>query len=150
MPATVQSPADLDALIARASAPRDLHEYAIPAALRREASGITHLRMVELTVDEELIAARRSGADPIMLAWELAKESLRGLVRQRITRDGSGAEVVHADEVRLGTGDGSLDATWREMHPKLRQLAITAYGDIHNPKEADTKAFLQSGRVIAG
>jgi len=109
---------------------RPVHVFAIPESL---ANGTTSVGMVTLTAEEELLAWKRSRGENARLATELVKASL--------------AEV-NGEPVTLH--DGSVDAFWKDLHPKIRQLVLTAYADLHAAEEDDQKAFLASRRVKVG
>lgn len=108
---------------------RPEYTYDLPEALAKSI-GITSITLVELTSDEEMMAARRAAGDQVRLAWELPKESLRGVSGKRV-----------------GAADGSIDAAWNGLHPKARSLVMQAYNDLHNPAQEDVKTFLASRQV---
>lgn len=105
--------------------------YDIPEKLR--GYGISTVTLVELSAEEELMATKRARNDPIRLAYELAKESLRMV-----------------DDQRVNTGDGSSDIVWGKMHAKVRQLVLNAYGELHSPRDEESAGFLKSRRVQVG
>lgn len=113
-----------------------LNEYEIPKSLLALGNGVTHLGLCELTVDDELTATKRARGDSVRLAFELVRESFRSTGKRGT--DGKIARTL------LSSADGSMDKAWAALHPKLRQLVITAYGDLHNPREADAAGFLAS------
>jgi len=119
-----------------------LHEYAIPKSLLSLADGVTHLGLCELTVDDELTATKRARGDGVRLAFELVRESFRSTGRK-----GSDGKVART---MLSSADGSMDKAWAALHPKLRQLVVTAYNDLHSPKESDVAGFLESRVLTAG
>jgi len=125
------------------SAPRarTLYRYKIPTSLHLHGGGIVELGFVELTPDEELMAAKRAG-QPMRLAFEMAMESMR-----EVGMSGLNGVVKRS---KLSTGDGTADRVWHQMHPKLRTLAVTAYGELHNPKDSEAASFLESREVSAG
>lgn len=110
---------------------RPVHIFKIPESLA--IHGIKEVGLVELTMEEEMLATRRSRGDAVRLAYEYAKECLR-------TVDG---KVVR-------TTDGSSDKIWNAMHPKVRQLVIRAYGVLHQPQTEEDSAFLASHEVKVG
>jgi len=105
---------------------RPVISFTLPAKVASEA-GFTTVGLVELTAGEELMATKRCGNDPIRLAFELAKESLRVL-----------------DGRRVSTGDGTADQAWEKMHPRARNLIVRAFGEVHNPSMDDVVGFLAS------
>lgn len=110
---------------------RVIHTFKIPETLA--SHGVKEIGLVELTMEEELLATRRSRGDAVRLAYEYAKECLR---------------VVDGKTVR--TVDGSADKVWGALHPKVRQLVIRAYGVLHQPKMEEDSAFLESHEVRVG
>lgn len=109
---------------------RPLYVYVTPQRLHAVAKSVG---LVELTAEEELMAAKRANNNPVRLAYELAKESMRQF-----------------DGRPVSLADGSADTAWNVMGPVLRTLVITAYQEIHNPKEDDASAFLASREVQFG
>lgn len=122
----------LQDLLNDAKIDRPTHVFTVPAQLA-QAHGVTELGLVELTAEEELNATKRAHNDPIRLAYELAKESLR---------------VV--DGKVLSAADGSLDKVWNRMHAKIRTLVMTAYSQLHQPGEQATAGFLASRQIKVG
>lgn len=110
---------------------RAVHIFKIPESLAQH--GVSEIGLVEMTMEEELLATRRSRGDAVRLAYEYAKECLR---------------VVDGKVIR--TSDGSADRAWASLHPKVRQLVIRAYGVMHQPKAEEDSAFLESHEVRVG
>ena len=110
---------------------RVIHTFKIPESLA--SHGVKEIGLVELTMEEEMLATRRSRGDAVRLAYEYARECLR---------------VVDGKTVR--TMDGSADRVWNAMHPKVRQLVIRAYGVLHQPKMEEDSAFLESHEIKVG
>lgn len=108
--------------------PRVVHVFDIPASLQKH--GVKSIGLHELTPRDEQIAAKRAGGDKNRLALELVQQSL--------------AEV---DGQTVSTGDGSAEAAMAGMHPKLRNLVMEAYADIHIPGDEVTSDFLQSHKA---
>lgn len=108
---------------------RAVNVYDVPAALAA-ATEVESVGMVTLTADEELQAWKRSRGENARLATELAKASL-----------------VEANGKKLSATDGSLDTFWGNLDPRLRQLVLTAYADLHAATEDDQKSFLASRKV---
>jgi len=113
-------------------ADRPVYTYAIPNKLSRE-SGISSVSLTELTAEEELMASKRSRNDAFKLASELTKTSL-----------------VMVDGKRMSMADGSADAAWNTMHPKVRQLVMRAYSQLHSVEDEDESSFLTSCQVDVG
>lgn len=110
---------------------RPIHVFQVPVGL--VTYGITSIGMVELTANEEIMATKRSNNNPMQLGYELAKESLRMV-----------------DKKKVSTVDGTADAVFNNMHPKVRTLLAQAYTEIHSPKDSDSKDFLSSREYTAG
>jgi len=108
---------------------RPVHVYSVPPSLA--GLGIRTIGLVELTVEEEMIAQKRGRNDAMRIASELAKESLR-MIDGRV----------------LSSADGSLDAAWAALHPKLRTLVTTAFNDLHSPTDHEAIGFLKSRQVV--
>jgi hypothetical protein len=112
-----------------AEANRVVEWFTLPAGLSKKL-GLKKVGLVELTSNEELMCASRSRNEPVRLAIELMKESVR-----------------FADGLKLNTGDGSADTFWasrKQGMSALRQLLLAAYNQVHNPTGDDTASFLQS------
>lgn len=103
---------------------RVIHVYDIPAPM---ANGVQKVGLVELTAQEELQATKRSHGDSMRLAYELAKQSL-----------------VEVNDQKVSLADGSADEMWNKMSPKVRNLVLTAYADLHAPPEGAIEGFLKS------
>lgn len=93
-------------------------------------SGVKEVGMVTLTADEELLCFKRAKGDNAKLAMELSKTAL-----------------VEADGKPLAQSDGTVDTFWKDCDPKLRQLVLTAYAELHAAPEEDQAAFLKSRRT---
>lgn len=101
--------------------------YNVPQKLQPELDGIKSITLRELTAQDELMATKRSGGDPIALAYELAKQSLCAV---------DGVDVKIFDE--------TIDVAMGRLGPKGRALLLTAYTKIHAPSMDDTADFLSS------
>jgi hypothetical protein len=115
---------------AAAQAPRrQVYEYPIPVELSWD--GKEHsVGLVELTSDEELMAAKRAQNEAMRLAKELAK-----------------ASVYEIDGKRLSVVDGSADEAWGRFGAPLRNLLVEAYADIHVASDK-AKAHFLGGRKV--
>jgi len=111
---------------------RPKYTYKLPASIANQID-VQSVTLVELTSSEEMMAAKRAQNDPIRLAWELPKESLRAV-----------------NELPLSAADGSIDRVWNTLHPKARSFVMQAYNQLHNLEEPDVSAFLQSRQVEIG
>jgi hypothetical protein len=124
------------------SSRRAIHVFVVPVKLRG-FSKCDAIGLVELEVHEELAAAETSkGQAPMAFAYELLKRA----VRQKLNDNGNG--VMSVVET-LSTTDASVDKWFYAAGPKLRSLAMQAYGAVHNNEEADTESFLKSQTVRA-
>ena len=110
---------------------RPTYLYTVPTDLQRY--GIKTFALVELNAREEIMAAKRADNQPVRLAFELARESLR-----------------EVDGVAVSTAEGTADSVFDSMHPKVRTLLITAYSDLHNPSDKETASFLKSREMRVG
>lgn len=109
---------------------RPVYRFTIP---ERVSNGISEIGMVQLTSDEELRATKRARNDSHRLAYELAQQAL-----------------IEVNQETVKEGDGSRDAVWTKMDPKIRLLVISAYGELHTPEQDDIDAFLKSQKVSVG
>jgi hypothetical protein len=105
---------------------RAKHIYTLPAKLAA-LSDVKSVTLVELTADEEIMAAKRARGDQVRLALELPKEAFRGM-----------------NGKPLSSSDGSVDKEWDRLHPVVRSCVMQAYNALHNPGQEDVTAFLQS------
>jgi len=110
---------------------RVVHIFKIPEAIA--AHGVKEIGLVELTMEEELLATKRARGDAVRLAYEYSKECLR---------------LVDGQVVR--TSDGSADRVWATLHPKVRQLVMRGYGLLHQPQGDEDAAFLESHEARVG
>lgn len=110
---------------------RPVHIYEVSPELS-DGCGVTSIGLVELTADEELMAAKRTRDDSMKLGFELIKQSMAEI---------NGATVSLAD--------GTTDRAWNTMSAKLRHVLLQAWHEIHKAKEEVEKGFLKSRRVRA-
>lgn len=110
--------------------PRTIHTYQLP---KTYGDDITSVGLVELTAAEELSATKRAKGDMFRTAYELAKQSL---------------VQVNGEAVR--SSDATVDAAWERMNPKVRNLVLSAYQEIHTPGEDDAANFLKTRTVQVG
>ena len=87
----------------------------------------------ELSVDEELMAARRASGDMLRLQWELVQQSL-----------------VSLNGTPVNMGDGSAERVFGALSPKHRSMVMAAHGRVHNPDQDDAKGFLESHSIAVG
>lgn len=134
-----QSLADLQAAAEAAhNTPR--HTFTFPPSLQKE-TGYVSVTMRELTGHDELVAAGASGASmtsgsqlagAASIAKELAQLSLVEIERA------AGTTKVDAHNAATVFGD---------MPPKVRNLVLGAYGEIHNPRGDEVESFFASRSV---
>jgi len=96
-------------------------------------TGVLSVQIRELSVEEELMAARRSAGDMLRLQWELVQQSL-----------------VSINDVPVNMGDGSAERAFGAMSPKHRSMVMAAHGRVHNPEQDDAKDFLGSHSIAVG
>lgn len=111
---------------------RPIFRFDVPEGLAK-TTGIKKLGLHQLTASEELMATKRARNDTHRLAYELAKQAL-----------------VEIDGKPITLGDGSADTAWGDMHPKIRTLAVAAFGELHSPEEDEIAGFLKSQTVHVG
>ena len=134
-----------------AAADRVRYAFSVPHLLRGISRGsmkdVTHVGLVEVSVREELDAAKRASGDGIKLAFELAREALRWV---GVDRAVPGATESKVEWRQVSLGDGTLDEAWGSLHPKIRQLCISAYSNVNNPTPQEALGFLESREVETG
>jgi hypothetical protein len=120
-----------DALVDRIGPqkPRPVHGFTFPASIQKEY-GIKSVGIYELTVDDELAAAKRSGAEMIRYAYERALQAL--------------AEV---DGKSVSLADGSSDTAWKGFPSQVRTLVMNAVEKVHALPEGAMDDFLRSQHV---
>ncbi len=108
---------------------RAVYEYKVPPEV---ANGIDKVALVKLTAREEMMATSRARNDAIRLAYELAKSSL-----------------VEVNGEVIDKTNGDDDVMWESMDPLIRDLVMTAYGDLHSTPTEVAKSFLDSRTIRA-
>lgn len=108
---------------------RPVHTFNVPESLAA-STGVKSVGMVELNALDELQAAKKAKGDAMRLAYELAKSAL-----------------VEVNGEKLSAGDGSLESAWLRMNPKVRNLVLAAYGELHSPPDGSVDDFLKSRQV---
>jgi hypothetical protein len=111
---------------------REVNVFDVPPDIAL-SSGISTVGLVTLTSDDELACWTRAKNSNAKLATELAKTSL-----------------VEADGKPLSLGDGTVDSFWGGLDPKLRQLIMGAYTELHAASDEAQASFLKSRRVKVG
>lgn len=143
-PASTAVPQSLSELQAAAEAANSTprHTFQFPPSLVKE-TGFVSVTLRELTGHDELVAAGATSmasishsqvAGAASIAKELAQLSLVEVVRL------SGTTKVDANNAAQVFGD---------LPPKIRNLVLAAYGEIHNPRGDEVEAFLGSRSVRA-
>lgn len=123
---------DIDRKIAEARKDRLITLFDVPESIAADV-GVRQVGFVTLTADEELLCFNRARGSSARLASELAKASL-----------------VEADGKPLSGADGSVDSFFSRADPRLRQLILTAYTELHAASAEDADAFLKSRKTRAG
>lgn len=114
---------------------RNVNVYTVPESIASE-TGVNEVGMVQLTTEEELLCFKRAKGDNARLASELSKTSL--------------VEAMCGEERKaLSLSDGTADTFWKDVDPKLRQLIMGAYAELHAAPEEDQEAFLKSRKIRA-
>lgn len=111
--------------------------FTIPERLQADCGGYQRVCFVELTANDEMAATKRCHNEPLRLAWELARESLRHADK------GDGVEDI-------STSDASVDIFWNAVGSKARQMLMAAFGQTHSAKAEDVSDFLGSLEVRVG
>ena len=111
------------------TAERPIYTFDVPEYMQRDV-GVKTISLVELTANEELMAAKRARNDQAATMYELVK-----------------ASVVAVDGKPLTLSDGTVDTWMDQANPKLRTLVTQAYNSLHTIQEADAMVFLKSRRV---
>ena len=88
---------------------------------------ITSMGLVELTAGEEVTASESAASTGYGALYELAKAALVEVNGTRLTHEG-----------------GHKDALWNALNPKVRDLVIAAYRDLHQPEKEEVDSFLHS------
>ena len=109
---------------------RPVYRYTVPPKL---SGDIKSVGLVQITCDEELRATKRSRNDSHRLAYELTQQAL-----------------VEANGNKLSEADGSRDSVWSKMSPKVRNLVLLAYAQLHSPEDDESSDFLKSQEVTVG
>ena len=121
------------------STPRDevIEWFTFPTPVTCEQRTFTKVGLTVLRASAELRASKRAGAgEPMAMAHELVKESIRAFV------SAEGDKVI-----QVSCGDGTTDRVWEYLEPAARTLIISAYQHIHTPAEDATASFLKSRRA---
>jgi hypothetical protein len=103
---------------------RVVHRFNVPASVPGEVRSIG---MVEITAEEELKAEARCKGAPDKRAQEMAKQSI---------------VEINGETVRIG--DGSVDAAWTSMHPKVRTLVASAWVKLNLANDDEVEDFFAS------
>lgn len=120
----------MDAAQARAN--RVVFEFPVPKKYRNEVVNES-VGMVKLRAAEEELASRKARNDSTKLAYELVK-----------------ASIYEVDGKKLSKGDAEEETFWSNCDPKLRQLLLAAYAELHTPEDEDAENFLKGMREKVG
>lgn len=136
-----QSLSDLQAAAAAANdTPR--HKFTFPPSLQKE-TGFVSVTMRELTGHDEIVATGASGAS---MGGGMASQVVGAA---NIAKELSQLSLVEVERV---AGITKVDANnaaqvFTDMPPKIRNLVLGAYGEIHNPRGDEVEAFFASRSV---
>jgi len=111
---------------------REIYEYDVPAEFGNDVVKKT-IALAKLRGEDEVEATKRASGDSVRLAFELVKLS-----------------IVEIDGRKVNHGEGEEETIWNGMEPKLRQLALAAYADLHTPSDSVTANFLKAKRMRVG
>jgi hypothetical protein len=111
-----------------ASPARVVNEFTVPASI---PGNIRKVGLVEISADDEIAAEERGRGSNEKKSAELCK-----------------ACIASVNGKTVGLGDGSADAAWRDMHPKLRTLINTAYVKMNLATNDEAKSFLDSRAAV--
>lgn len=122
-----------------AAGARPLNLFSVPATLAKE-TGVLQIGLVALTPQEEMDGFQRAGGAgrPAALAAQQVMTSLREITTAKAGRQA------------LSLTDGTADSFWSQADPRIRNLAMLAFADVHHVKEEDEASFLQSRQVRVG
>lgn len=115
---------------------REVNTYDVPKTVAK-ASGVTQVGMITLTADEELLCYKKARGDNAKLASELAKACLV-------------EATVNGAVKKLAAHDGSVDSFFANVDPRIRQLLLQAYADLHAVESEDSESFLKSRKLRVG
>ncbi len=115
---------------------REVNTYDVPGSVAK-ASGVTQVGLITLTADEELLCYKKARGDNAKLAAELAKACLV-------------EATVNGVVKKLAGHDGSVDTFFKDCDPRIRQLLLQAYADLHAAEPEDTESFLKSRKLRVG
>lgn len=135
MAESAHSMEEVEERAARKDEDREIYWYTMPERIAT-STGISEMGFVELTTGEQIMATRRAANNPANLALELLMQSIRYINRK----------LVHM-------GDGSVEAYMNQQKRGMAtvvQLALGAYGQIHNPQAGEAVAFLSSRKITTG
>lgn len=120
-------------LAARTQAPtRNVYRFTIPDKVRAlSVCGTKSIGLVKLTAEEEVQATERAGGNQARTGYQLAKASL-----------------CEVDGAAVSLADNSVDRALERMDPLVRQLTVTAYMNLHQPKEDVVEGFLETMEVV--
>lgn len=119
---------------------RLVHWFKLPASLTVSYKGLELVRfgVIELTVQEELVAAKMADQS----AFALANRSVMMSVRYAKSADDQLVEFSLSNE--------TAELLWAAMGPKVRNLLLQAHVQVNTPKQDETASFLSSCEVSVG
>jgi hypothetical protein len=113
-------------------AARLIHRWKLPPKLASMA-GWKELGIYELTGDEEIMATKRAGGDPVRLSIELVRQSL-----------------ADKDRKAVSLADGTADTMWSKAPAKVRTLMMSAYAKIHMVSDKESEDFFATQESSVG
>jgi hypothetical protein len=137
------APSNIPGLQDSAPAPTITFEYDVPNedGLWNESTPdfgvIRSIGLRLLTPLQEKDAAAAAKGDVMQLAYELTRRSICEVTNDR------------GETVKVYDHDGTSNALWAQMHPKIRGLATVAYSTEAAPSERASVLFQKSRRVKA-
>jgi hypothetical protein len=105
------------------------YTYTLPARVAK-ASGYKSVTIAALTVEDEQLALKRCHNEPLRIANECAKQSLKAI-------DGRAVSDV----------DASIDRVWEQLGAIGRRLIVHAYAQLNQPQENEYGDFMK-GQVV--
>lgn len=100
--------------------PKRYFTFDIPEEMQEECMGIKNFTLKELTANDEMNSAKRSGQDVMRLPFELAKAAIA-----EYQAEGGPIPVSVADE--------TIDIFLERMGPQGRNLVMDAYQKVSSP-----------------
>lgn len=110
---------------AQRDAERVVHTFTVPETLQKY--GTKTISIIELSVEDQIFAAKRSGGNEFRIGIESVIRSLWAVDGKKLKLDEEGQ-----------------DQAFRKLHPKIRDLVGLAYKTVHSITVGESMAFLGS------